>query len=77
MLVCNQAALDLLGLTEDQLLGKTSFDPEWNVIHEDGNPFPGDNHPVPMSIRTRKPEGCGDGGLPAPYSGPGMATGEC
>jgi hypothetical protein len=22
-------ALELLGLTEDQLLGKTSFDPEW------------------------------------------------
>jgi len=55
MLVCNQAALDLLGLTEDQLLGKTSFDPEWNVIHEDGSPFPGDTHPVPMSIKTRKP----------------------
>jgi PAS domain S-box-containing protein len=55
MLVCNQAALDLLGLTEDQLLGKTSFDPAWNVIHEDGSPFPGDTHPVPMSIKTRKP----------------------
>lgn len=55
MLVCNQAALDLLGLTEDQLLGKTSFDPEWNVIHDDGSPFPGDTHPVPMSIKTRKP----------------------
>ena len=46
----NQKALDLLGLTEDQLLGKTSFDPSWNVIHEDGSPFPGENHPVPQAI---------------------------
>jgi hypothetical protein len=38
-------------LTEDQLLGKTSFDPEWKVIHEDGSPFPGDTHPVPIATR--------------------------
>ncbi len=40
ILVSNQTALDLLGLTKDQLLGKSSFDPSWNVIHEDGSPFP-------------------------------------
>jgi PAS domain S-box-containing protein len=34
ILLSNPAALELLGLTEDQLLGKTSFDPEWKVIHE-------------------------------------------
>jgi PAS domain-containing protein len=39
ILLSNPAALELLGLTEDQLLGKTSFDPEWKVIHEDGSPF--------------------------------------
>jgi PAS domain-containing protein len=39
ILLSNPAALELLGLTEDQLLGKTSFDPEWKVIH-DGSPFP-------------------------------------
>jgi PAS domain S-box-containing protein len=51
----NPQALTLLGLTEDQLLGKTSFDPDWNVIHEDGSPFPGPTHPVPQAIATRKP----------------------
>lgn len=55
MLVCNQAALDLLGLTEEQLLGTTSFDPRWNVIREDGSAFPGEQHPVPEAIRTRRP----------------------
>ncbi|WLT32644.1 PAS domain-containing protein [Geothrix sp. PMB-07] len=51
----NPRALELLGLTEDQLLGKTSLDPDWNVIHEDGSPFPGPSHPVPQAIATRQP----------------------
>lgn len=55
ILLSNPLALELLGLTEEQLLGKTSFDPEWNVIHEDGSPFPGPTHPVPQAIETRLP----------------------
>jgi PAS domain S-box-containing protein len=51
----NPKALDLLGLTKEQLLGKTSFDPEWNVIHDDGTPFLGKTHPVPQAIATRQP----------------------
>lgn len=35
----NQAALNLLGLTESQLLGQTPVDPDWHVIQEDGTPF--------------------------------------
>ena len=50
--VSNRAALELLGLEEAQLLGKTSFDPDWNVTREDGTPFPGPEHPVPTAIRT-------------------------
>jgi PAS domain S-box-containing protein len=52
----NPKALELLGLTDDQLLGKTSFDPTWNVIHEDGAPFPGPTHPVPRAIATGRPQ---------------------
>ncbi|HUW70953.1 MAG TPA: histidine kinase dimerization/phosphoacceptor domain -containing protein [bacterium] len=55
ILLSNPKALELLGLTEDQILGRTSFDPSWNVIHEDGSPFPGPTHPVPMSIATMSP----------------------
>lgn len=55
MIVCNQAALDLLGLTEDQLPGKISFDPSWNIIHEDGSEFPVHTQPVPVAIQTKKP----------------------
>ncbi len=55
ILLSNPMALELLGLTEDQILGKTSFDPVWNVIHPDGSPYPGADHPVPQAIATRKP----------------------
>ena len=55
ILLSNNRALELLGLTEDQLLGKTSFDADWNVIHEDGSPYPGPSHPVPQCIATRQP----------------------
>lgn len=55
VITANRAALDLLGLSADQLLGKTSFDLDWNVIHEDGTPFPGATHPVPQAIETRRP----------------------
>jgi PAS domain S-box-containing protein len=55
LLLGNQAAQELLGLTEAELLGRTSFDPAWNVIHDDGSPFPGETHPVPVAIATGKP----------------------
>jgi PAS domain S-box-containing protein len=55
MLICNKAAYTLLGLTEDQLLGRSSFDSSWNVIHEDGTDFPGNTHPVPTAVKTRQP----------------------
>lgn len=54
ILLNNPKALELLGLTQDQLLGRTTFDPEWKVIHEDGSPFPGDTHPVSQAIHTKE-----------------------
>jgi len=55
ILLTNPKAIELLGVPLEQLLGKTSFDSDWNVIHEDGTPFPGPTHPVPQAIATRKP----------------------
>jgi len=51
---CNQAALDLLGLTREQLVGKTPFDPEWKAIWEDGSDCPGEEHPIPRVIAQRQ-----------------------
>jgi PAS domain S-box-containing protein len=39
VLVCNPAALELLGLDESQYAGRTSYDPEWNIVREDGTVF--------------------------------------
>lgn len=55
IVLSNQQAIEMLGLSAEQLMGKTSFDPDWNVIHEDGTPFPGDTHPVPQCIQTGVP----------------------
>jgi diguanylate cyclase (GGDEF)-like protein/PAS domain S-box-containing protein len=53
IILSNQQAFEMLGITEEQLMGRTSFDPSWNVIHEDGTPFLGENHPVPQAIETK------------------------
>ncbi|MBK9444449.1 MAG: diguanylate cyclase [Comamonadaceae bacterium] len=55
VVMSNQLALELLGVSQDQLLGKTSLDPCWDVIHEDGSDFPGDTHPAPRSIASGQP----------------------
>lgn len=54
MLGHNQMALDLLGLTKEQFMGRTSFDKEWHCIHLDGSPYPGETHPVPQVIASKK-----------------------
>jgi PAS domain S-box-containing protein len=48
----NPAAQEILGLTLDQMQGRTSFDPRWKAIREDGSDFPGDAHPAMVALRT-------------------------
>lgn len=48
----NPAAERILGLTLDQMLGRTSIDPRWKAIHEDGSDFPGDTHPSMVALKT-------------------------
>lgn len=52
----NPGAEQILGLTRDQLLGRTLVDPRWRSIHEDGSPFPGETHPAIMVLKTGKPQ---------------------
>lgn len=54
ILFSNPAARDLLGLTEAQLLGKSSFDPDWQVIHNDGSPFFPDDRPSVKVLQIRQ-----------------------
>lgn len=51
----NQAACRILRMTPEQLLGKTSLDPEWRAIREDGTEFPGEHHPIMVTLNTGNP----------------------
>ena len=50
----NPAALAIEGRNSDQMQGKTSDAPEWGAIKEDGSPFPGDEHPSMVTLKTGK-----------------------
>ena len=52
ILSANRAAERILGLSLAQMQGRTSMDPRWQAIHEDGTPFLGDTHPAMAALRT-------------------------
>jgi PAS domain S-box-containing protein len=52
---CNAAAEAILGLSKDQMIGRTSVDRVWRSIHEDGSPFPGEAHPAMVTLATGEP----------------------
>ncbi|BAY15005.1 diguanylate cyclase with PAS/PAC and GAF sensors [Anabaenopsis circularis NIES-21] len=53
---CNESAERILGLTAQQMMGRTSIDPRWQTIHEDGSAFPGETHPAIVTLRTGQPQ---------------------
>ena len=50
----NPAAEKILGLSLDQLKGKTSIDPDWKVITPDGKDLPGNKHPSMIALNSGK-----------------------
>ncbi|MBB6480177.1 chemotaxis protein CheB [Spirochaeta isovalerica] len=50
----NHTAIDLLGLSLDQLKGVTSMDPAWKAIKSDGSDFPGDEHPAMKALKENR-----------------------
>lgn len=51
---CNVKAQELLGLTEDQLMGKTGIDPAWHFFREDWTIMPYEEYPVNKVLSTRQ-----------------------
>ncbi len=51
----NPAALELLGLTGDQLQGRTPLDPQWSMVKEDGSAFLPEEHPGIVALATGLP----------------------
>ena len=51
----NGAAERILGLSLAQMQGRTSVDPRWRSLREDGSDFPGEMHPAMVALRTGQP----------------------
>jgi len=51
----NACALELLGITADQLTGKAAFDPRWAMLRADLSPLPPDELPAAEARASRQP----------------------
>jgi PAS domain S-box-containing protein len=50
--LCNKTACELLGLSMDQILGKTVSDRPWHLVREDGSVMPLEEYPVHHVLST-------------------------
>lgn len=48
----NPGAERILGLTQEQLLGRAAVDPRWRLVRENGEPLPPDEIPSEVTTRT-------------------------
>jgi len=55
ILFVNRAGLEMFGVTKEEILGKTTRDPQLITLREDGTECPQSVRPVARAIRTRKP----------------------
>ena len=55
ILLCNATAAELLGLTIEQMTGKTAIDPAWCFTAADGQPMPLEDYPVNRVLATGQP----------------------
>lgn len=51
----NKSACAMLGITESQLIGMTTFDEQWKLFHIDGSDFPPEEYPALRAIKLLKP----------------------
>jgi len=55
IVLANTMASTLLGLTNDQMLGKTAMDPDWCFLSDDGTPMPVEQYPVERVLASGQP----------------------
>jgi PAS domain S-box-containing protein len=55
ILMSNLLAQQLLGLSEDQMAGKSAIDPEWRFFRSDGSIMPPEEYPVSRVLATKQP----------------------
>ncbi|MCP4396386.1 MAG: AAA family ATPase, partial [bacterium] len=54
ILLSNPEAQSILGLSAEQITGKTAIDPAWNFVHRDLTPMNVEDYPVNKVIATQK-----------------------
>lgn len=54
VVMSNARALELLGLSEDQMSGRLAMHPEWKFLHEDHTPLLLEEYPVNRAIAEKK-----------------------
>jgi len=52
IIAAKPAAERATGLTHAELLGRMPSDPRWHAVHDDGSPWPGEDHPPMVALRT-------------------------
>ncbi|MGA1820791.1 MAG: PAS domain S-box protein [Thermoplasmatota archaeon] len=52
IIIANRAAEEILGVSLEEMMERTSEDPEWAAIREDGTELPGEEHPSMVALRT-------------------------
>lgn len=56
ILSANPAAERIQSRESDEMVGRTSDDPQWGAIRADGSEFPGEDHPAMYTLRTGEPQ---------------------
>ena len=55
IILCNSKASNLLGLSLDQMMGRTAIDPSWHFSRVDGTVMPLAEYPVNLVLSTGQP----------------------
>lgn len=55
IVAANDQAAAILGMSWDQLVGRTSADPRWSAVSEFGLPLTGQEHPAMVTLATGRP----------------------
>ncbi|MBD2502212.1 PAS domain S-box protein [Anabaena azotica] len=55
IITCNASAERILGLSREQIIERTIDDQRWLAIREDGSPFPSEEYPAMVTLRTGQP----------------------
>ncbi|OFW03277.1 MAG: hypothetical protein A3H96_19445 [Acidobacteria bacterium RIFCSPLOWO2_02_FULL_67_36] len=55
ILAVNPAAVHILGVPREDLVGRLTYDPSWHAQRADGSPCPDEEHSALVALRTGKP----------------------